>query len=196
MSAVPGTVDPFPPGRSAPAPVQAHAASTPPPVLRLAPAPRTDPDAPGPDWHDVAGTPSRGRYVQGSLAVDFRDGSDDSFFGPQATSTPYLPEPRAWARRMVQAVLETYDGSRSADQLTRWVVPEVRERAHRRGQLARRRGRRAHRPPVVRAVLACQPADGVCEVSAVVWVEGRVRALALRMCGVDGRWLITAWELG
>ena len=37
---------------------------------------------------------------------------------------------------------------------------------------------------------------GVCEIAAVVWTDGRVRALALRMSGVDGRWLITAWELG
>ena len=66
----------------------------------------------------------------------------------------------------------------------------------REGQLARRRGRRTHRPPVVRTLRTCHPADGVCEVSAVVWADGRVRALALRMTGVDGRWLITAWELG
>lgn len=164
-------------------------------VLRVVPAPRTDAETTGPDWgdeEDAAPTP----YVQGSLAVDFRDRSDDSFFGPQATCTSALPEPAAWARRMIQAVLETYDGTRSADQLSRWVAPDIRERAQRRGQLTRRRGRRTHRPPVVRTVLTCQPADGVCEASAVVWVDGRVRALALRMCGVDGRWLVTAWELG
>jgi hypothetical protein len=165
-------------------------------VLRLVPAPRTDPDATGPDWGDEAGLPAPLPYVQGSLAVDFREDCTDSFFGPQATPTPALPEPGAWARRMIQAVLETYDGTRSADQLSRWVVPEIRERAQRRGQLARRRGRRAHRPPVVRRLLCCLPADGVCEISAVVWADGRIRALAVRMCGVDGRWLITAWELG
>lgn len=163
-------------------------------VLRLVPAPRTDPDTAHPDWGVDDEQPPP--YVQGSLAVDFQDRSVDSFFGPQATSTAALPEPLAWARRMVQAVLETYDGTRSAEQLSRWVAPEIRERARRRGQLARRRGRRAHRPPVVRTVRLCQPRDGVCEVSAVVWADGRVRALALRMCGVDGRWLVTAWELG
>ncbi|WP_122262312.1 Rv3235 family protein [Ornithinimicrobium cerasi] len=174
----------------------ATASSGRPAVMRLVPAPRTDPRSPGPDWGDDAVAATTGPYVQGSLAVDFRDRSVDSFFGPQATPTPELPEPGAWARRMIQAVLETYDGTRSADQLSRWVVPEIRERAQRRGQLARRRGRRAHRPPVVRTLLTCLPADGVCEVSAVVWSDGRVRALAVRMCGVDGRWLITAWELG
>lgn len=168
---------------------------TPAAVLHLVPAPRTDPETTGPDWGDEQDD-GPVPYVQGSLAVDFRDRSDDSFFGPQATCTSALPEPAAWARRMIQAVLETYDGTRSADQLSRWVAPDIRERAQRRGQLARRRGRRAHRPPVVRTVLTCLPADGVCEASAVVWVDGRVRALALRLCGVDGRWLVTAWELG
>ncbi|MFK5633023.1 MULTISPECIES: Rv3235 family protein [unclassified Ornithinimicrobium] len=166
-----------------------------PPVLRLLPAPSTDPAPQGSDWGE-ARTETGPTYVQGCLAVDFRAGGGDSFFGPQATSTPDLPEAGAWARRMVQAVLETHDGTRSPDQLRRWLAPEIYERAQRRGQLARRRGRRTHRPPVVRTVRTCHPADGVCEASAVVWADGRIRALALRMTGVDGRWLITAWELG
>ncbi|MGO0575142.1 Rv3235 family protein [Ornithinimicrobium panacihumi] len=134
--------------------------------------------------------------MQGSLAVDFRSDTDDTLFGPQATSTKDLPDAEMWARRMIMAVLEAYDGTRSADQLVRWLTPEIRERAQRRGRLARRRGRRPVRPPHIRALLTCQPADGVCEVSAAVSIHGRVRALALRMSGVDGRWLITAWELG
>lgn len=185
-----------------------------PPVLRLTPAPRTEPPADGADWSsagppgslaghdDLAGDAAPvpedhgERYVQGSLAVDLRHEAYDSFFGPQATGTALLPEAEAWARRIMIAVLEACDGTRPADQLTRWLAPEVRERVTRRGQLARRRARRPHRPPRVRALLSCHPADGVCEVSAVVQSEGRVRALALRMSGVDGRWLVTALELG
>ncbi len=167
-----------------------------PPVLRVLPAPSTDPAPEGQDWGEEATAAVPSRYVQGCLAVDFRSGADDAFFGPQATATPDLPEAVQWARRMIQAVLESYEGVRSPDQLSRWVVPEIRERAHRRGLLARRRGRRSGRPPVVRSVHPCFPADGVCEVAAVVWADGRVRALAMRMSGVDGRWLITAWELG
>jgi hypothetical protein len=167
-----------------------------PPVLRVLPAPSTDPAAEGQDWGDEISPAARTRYVQGCLAVDFRADADDAFFGPQATSTPDLPDAVPWARRMIQALLESYEGVRSPDQLSRWVVPEIRERASRRGLLARRRGRRPARPPVVRSVHPCFPADGVCEIASVVWVDGRVRALALRMSGVDGRWLVTAWELG
>lgn len=172
-------------------------------VLRVVPAPRTEPPSEGTDWGesqseadgDGSGS-SAPRYVQGALAVDFRESGHDPFFGPQATPTQELPEPGTWARRMIQALLEAYEGTRSPDQLSRWVVAEVRERAHRRGLLARRRGRRSSRPPIVRSVHLGHPADGVCEVAAVVWVDGRVRALAMRMSGVDGRWLVTAWELG
>ena len=176
-----------------------------PAVLRVAPAPRAEPAADGQDWavpatgsicSDPAICDPEHGYVQGSLAVDLRDDAYDSFFGPQATGTAELPEAQAWARRIIRATLEAWDGSRPPGQLSRWLAPEVRDKVARRGQLARRRGRRPHRPPLVRTVLTCYPADGVCEVSAVVRCDGRVRALALRMSGVDGRWLVTAFELG
>lgn len=175
------------------------AVPVPPAVIRLMPAPAAEPASEGPEWHGPRGGASaqpEARYVQGSLAVDFRRGAQDSFFGPQATGTADLPAADLWARKLVQATLEVCEGTRSADQLTRWLAPDVRERVARRGVLARRRARRPHRAPLVRAVLLCHPADGVCEVSAVVYSSGRVRALALRMSGVDGRWLITALELG
>lgn len=171
-------------------------------VLRLAPAPRAEPPADGQDWgapapqHDDHDHGHASGYVQGSLAVDFRGEDYDSFFGPQATGTADLPDAEQWARRIIQATLEAVEGSRPADQLSRWLAQEVRERVARRGALARRRGRRPHRRPLVRTVLTCHPADGVCEVSAVVGTDGRIRALALRMSGVDGRWLVTAFELG
>ncbi|MFC6714722.1 Rv3235 family protein [Branchiibius cervicis] len=43
---------------------------------------------------------------------------------------------------------------------------------------------------------ACEPADGVAEVCLVVQHEGRVRAVAARLSGVDGRWLVTALQIG
>lgn len=172
--------------------------SSPSAVLHLAAAPRTEPAATGRDWDEVAPASSSpsSPYVQGSLAVDFGHECTDAYFGPQATGTADLPDAQTWARRIVQAVLETYDGSRDAAQLARWVTPQIRERAQRRGQLARRRGRRAFRPPLIRTMRTCFPADGICEVAAVVQIDGRVRALALRLSGVDRRWLVTAWELG
>lgn len=167
-----------------------------PPVLRVVPAPTTEPSARGGEWGTRG--PSRTgarRFVQGSLAVQLEPEGDPDF-GPRPTPTADLPDARDWAHRMILALLEVCDGTRSSDQLVRWVAPDIRERVRRRGQLARRRGRRPVRPPHVRALLTGFPTDGVCEVSAVVGVDGRARALALRLSGLDGRWLITAWELG
>lgn len=167
-------------------------------VLHLRVVDVPEPPAEGADWThpEAQAAPHGDDYVQGTLAVDFRHGAYDSYFGPQATATHDLPEARPWADRMVRALLEICAGTRPVDQLSRWLAPEVRDRVARRSTLARRRGRCRSGPPVVRALLACHPADGVCEVAAVVHLDGRVRALALRMSGVDGRWVITALELG
>ncbi|WP_151524316.1 Rv3235 family protein [Serinicoccus kebangsaanensis] len=171
-------------------------AASSPGVLHLTPVATHEPTADGTDWSSPgADGHATAPYVQGSLAVDFRAEAYDSYFGPQATGTQDLPEAQAWARRTLRALLEICAGNRPVEQLSRWLAPEVRERVARRSQLARRRGGRFG-PPLVRAVLACHPADGVCEISAVVVLEGRVRALAMRISGVDGRWVITALELG
>lgn len=136
------------------------------------------------------------RFVQGFLAVDFRLEGHDELFGPQSTHRADLPDPQAWAQRLITAILEAMDGLRPAGQLSRWVAPDIRDRIARRGIQARQRHQRpggAHR---VRTLRVCEPADGVAEVAAVISHRARVRALALRMSGVDGRWLITALELG
>lgn len=166
-----------------------------PPPLRVLPIPATEPPVVELDvseWTD----PAHSDYVQGTLAVDFDRGCSDSYFGPQATASRDLPEPGPWAQQMIRVALEVCDGVRPAGQLTRWCTPEIHDRLARRGLLARRRRQRQRHPNRVRALLTCRPADGVVEVSAVVTHNTRARALALRMVGVDGRWLITAFDLG
>lgn len=168
---------------SAPAhPVQAE--------LRVLPIPATEP-APG----DFVIPPPDDDFVQGVLAVDFRRGFEDSYFGPQATTAQDLPDPADWAGRLLRVLLEVGDGTRPAGQLSRWVTEDILGRFTRRGVLARRRLQR-QRPVRVRALRVCQPADGVVEVAAVVDHGGRIRAVAARLCGVDGRWLMTVLELG
>lgn len=183
--------------------------------LRVLPIPDTEPPAlggelhgyhgPGPDGAGCAGARLAGlgldgsggdTYVQGVLAVDFRGQHDDWVFGPQATASADLPDPTEWARRMIRAILEAMDGLRPSDQLTRWVAPEIHARIQRRGTLSRRRHERVRHVTDIRTVRVCVPADGIAEIAAVVVHQSRVRALALRLSGVDGRWLITAFELG
>jgi len=45
-------------------------------------------------------------------------------------------------------------------------------------------------------VRVCEPADGVAEISVVFRRAERVRALAFRIQGLDGRWRITALQTG
>lgn len=157
--------------------------------LRVLPIPATEP---APSGYVI---PPPENYVQGVLAVDFRRTFEDSYFGPQATTAHDLPDPADWAGRLLRVLLEVGDGTRPAGQLSRWVTAEILDRFTRRGVLARRRLQR-QRPVRVRTLRVCQPADGVAEVAAVVDHGGRVRAVAARLCGVDGRWLMTALEMG
>jgi hypothetical protein len=116
-------------------------------------------------------------------------------FGPRPTATGDLPDPSAWARRMAQAVVEVLSGVRPMAQLVRWTSLEVYAGLQSRcapTTPAPAPGRRA----VVRTVRVCLPADGVVEASAVVVARGRVQAVALRLEGLDGRWRMTALELG
>jgi aerobic-type carbon monoxide dehydrogenase small subunit (CoxS/CutS family) len=48
----------------------------------------------------------------------------------------------------------------------------------------------------VRSVRLCEPGDGVAEACAVVIDGARVRALAMRLVGLDGRWLVEALQVG
>jgi hypothetical protein len=140
--------------------------------------------------------PTGPRYVQDALAVDFSCASDEQLFGPQPTSRGDLPDPLEWAGHLAQAVVEVMSGSRQAPQILRWTTPEVYAVVARRGALSARRGPVTARRAVVRSVRVCEPADGIAEACAVVVDGPRVRALAMRLAGVDGRWRIEALQVG
>lgn len=148
-----------------------------------------------------ARTPRVPGYVQDALAVDLACGSDEQVFGPQRTARTDLPEPQEWAARMAASLLEVMTGVRPAPQVVRWTSPEVYAVVARRGALVARRAATAratgarHRV-VVRRVRVCEPADGVAEASVVVQHGPRVRAVALRLVGQDGKWRVTALQVG
>ncbi len=140
-------------------------------------------------------------YVQDALAVDFACASDEQVFGPQRTARTDLPDPAAWAGRMAQALVEVMTGQRPAPQVVRWTTPEVYAVVARRGALVARRtaeGRapRARQRVVARRVRVCEPADGVAEAAVVVLHGPRVRAVALRLVGQDGKWRVSALQVG
>lgn len=142
-------------------------------------------------------------FIQGTLAVDFghydraQDPTDKDYFGPQRTLSRQLPEPEAWVTRMAQALVEVMSGARPAPQVIRWTSPEVYAAVARRNAASGRRAPVAvARRALVRRVRICEPVDGVVEACAVVVDNGRVRAIAMRLTGVDRRWVVSELQVG
>lgn len=117
-----------------------------------------------------------------------------NFWSPQPTSRGELADPTSYARRFVQAVMETLAGRRPEGQLQSWLSPSVFGDVRRAVQSVG--GRRTGPTPAVRSVRVTEPADGVAEVSAVVRSGGRYRAVAARLEGIDGRWRCVRLEVG
>ncbi|MGL5927959.1 MAG: Rv3235 family protein [Dermatophilaceae bacterium] len=150
----------------------------------------------------AANAPRVPGYVQDALAVDFAAASDAQVFGPQRTGRPDLPDPQQWAGRIASALLEVMNGLRPAPQVLRWTTPEVYSVVARRGAAVARRvaaGRAstgARTRVTVLQVRICEPADGVAEAAVVVRAGDRVRAVAIRLAGQDGRWKVSALHVG
>jgi hypothetical protein len=141
-------------------------------------------------------------FVQGTLAISFArhpraalDPRHPGYFEPQRTLSEDLPEPKAWVTHMAQALIEVMSGARPAAQVIRWTTPEVYSAIARRHSAAGRRTMVVRRA-IVRRVIICEPVDGVVEGCAVVVDNGRVRAMAMRLTGVDGRWVVSQLQVG
>lgn len=170
--------------------------------LRYLPLPDTEPPVERGDLHE----PVPACVGQGVLAlVGEEPDEDEALFGPQPTPSRDLPDPAGWGRRVTQLIVEVAAGHRPAAQLVRWtsdhVYRQVRELARpvptatavgRIRTLSRGESER----PVVGGVRVSEPGDGVAEVAAVVHRRHRVQAVALRLEGRDGRWVVTALQCG
>ena len=132
-------------------------------------------------------------------------------FGPRPTSSALLPDPRRWAATLSVTALQVVAGVRAPGQLARVATPEVVDSLTRRqghaGRIRRadprsrpiptqRARSTALRPTRVRAVVTSEPRDGIVDASVVVDDGRRVRAVALRLAGLDGRWLLTELQIG
>ena len=168
--------------------------------LRVLPIPQNRPPVYTGSVHDLVKELAAPRYVQDALAVDFASATDEQVFGRQWTARANLPDPHEWAAHLAQAIVEVMAGSRSAPQVIRWTTTDVYAVIARRHAVAARRaalsgqGKRVR--AVVKRVIVCEPADGVAEATAVVIDGTRVRALAMRMVGQDGRWRVEALQVG
>lgn len=116
--------------------------------------------------------------------------SAEADIGVVRTSTTQLPQVRRAAPVLARAVIEVLAGHRPAAQLRVHCTPAIY------AGFGNRPAATARSLPHLLSVRVCEPADGVAEVSAVYRRADRVRALAFRLQGVDGRWRITALQLG
>jgi hypothetical protein len=177
----------------------ATAAPAPRPPIRVRPIPDISPPAID---SRAAMSAALSPFIQGTLAISLNGGHDllgdpydQRFFGPQRTFSSDLPDPQAWVTYMAQALIEVMSGARPAPQVIRWTTPEVYSTVARRNATSSRRNVTTRRA-VVRRVRICEPVDGVVEACAVVVDNGRVRALAMRLTGVDRRWVVSALQVG
>ncbi len=167
--------------------------------ITLHPAPESRPPETFADHAELLRATAPSAYVQGALLFEFPDPVDDE---PPRPRTPRrdLPDPAPLAAQLGQAVLEVVRGSRSLPQLVRWTTPEVYAGLARRATTSQRlspaQARTSRAPVRVRRVVICEPADGVAEASVVVVDGTRVRALALRLVGVNGRWRLADLATG
>lgn len=166
------------------------------PRLRLLPIPVHEPalDDATPDLRVV---PVRAAQLALPLRIPPSTPHRDPIFDPQPTARRDLPEPGLWARRLLQATLESLAGRRSPSQLQYWtswgVYRDIVRAAQRSPQ--QHPGSRGEGVKISQ-IRVCEPADGVAEVCAVVRRDGRWHAVAARLEGIDGRWRCVSLTVG
>lgn len=111
--------------------------------------------------------------------------------GRVPTPREALPPPGPRALLLVRALIEVLAGDRPSRHVALSTSLEVLEQL----EGTRRSGSRPWARSL-RSVHVSEPVPGIAEVSAVVQRGGRCAALALRLEGLDGQWLVTALELG
>jgi hypothetical protein len=108
-----------------------------------------------------------------------------------------LPDPALWGRRLLIGIIEAAAGRRPLQQLGSLLSHSVAYGLRIDFERSARSGRRHWiGQAAIRTVRASEPADGVAELSATVAIGRRVRAVALRLEAVDGRWQCTRLQLG
>ena len=145
----------------------------------------------------LAAQPSFPR-IDGTVIRTIRPRFDsEDFFGHQPASTSALPDPRPLLENLTRCVIEILAGARELEQVARWVSDDVYRNLLRRVVISTR-ARQAKGQPVARptftigSLTVCEPRDGVVEAVVIVRGRARVRAVALRLEGLDRRWRATA----
>ena len=121
----------------------------------------------------------------------------EDYFGPQYNKTSELPNPDASLRALATGVVEVIGGARQIGQLSRYLTDDVYQRLARRAILAREQreelGQKAHFQNFsVQNMITSSPRDGVIESVVLLKSPRRVRAVTIRLEGINSRWRATS----
>lgn len=105
------------------------------------------------------------------------------------------PPAGRFGHSLVQGIVEVLNGLRPAAQLSAHLTPAI-QAGLARDSTELSRFQTSGRPPVVTSVHVCEPAEGIAELSAVISVAGRFRAIAARIEIAHGRWRCVRLQLG
>ena len=111
---------------------------------------------------------------------------------------PARVDPERWFGSFSLALVEVMTGSRQAQQLIRWLSPDIYTAVARRSGLFLRLHGRPNHPMHARllAIRVSETASGDVEVCAVVHDGTRVRAVAGRLEVFRDRWRVTQLQVG
>ena len=130
----------------------------------------------------------------------YRHVENSEAFGPQPTPTSELPDPTDFATKLVGGIIECVHGLREPIQFTRYVNEDVYRalttHANRLNLAAQAKKTTKSRPQFsLGNVVINNPRDGIVEAAVVVHGPSRVRAVALRLEGLDHRWRATSFSM-
>ena len=112
----------------------------------------------------------------------------DAEFAPVPTSATILPEIKPLINQFIHNVLEIWAGRRSSQQLQTVCHYNIYSQLQRATASLSEIGR-------VRKTRITEPLDGICEATVTVRFGDRLRVIAIRFEGLDGRWLCTCLTL-
>ncbi|MFM6971327.1 MAG: Rv3235 family protein [Rhodoluna sp.] len=121
----------------------------------------------------------------------------EEFFGQQYNTTAELPDPTNSLQAVATGVVEVIAGTRQVDQLARLLTDEVYQRLSVRAKLAREiresKGIKARYQNFrIQRIAQESPRDGVIESVVLVNSAKRVRAVTIRLEGINHRWRATS----
>jgi hypothetical protein len=120
----------------------------------------------------------------------------DEFFAHQPSPRSALPGPAPLLENLTRCIIEILAGARDLEQISRWVTDDVYRHLLKRVVLSARarqaKGRVPARPTFsIGSVSIFEPRDGIVEAVIIVRGRARVRAVAIRLEGLDSRWRAT-----